>query len=82
MKRLFVLAVSVLMALAVSAQKVYGDRPGWTVYTSEDEYSGKKSHCLRYYDPMRGKQVTKKISLAGFTKCYNECLRRYGVKVK
>ena len=188
MKKIFVLAVMAVMVAAASAQKVYGDRPGWTVYTSEDEYSGKKSHCLRYYDqqrvltasfwpgidrmavlewydgvlfmdetleavaerhgefpdrevdyewrvalpkndsaedfgtvkmtfgdvervadtffgtfvfdadgdamkagqsiavrwhdPMRGKQVTRKISLAGFTKCYNECLRRYGVKRK
>ena len=181
-------AMALMVAAAAMAQKVYGDRPGWTVYTSEDEYTGKRSHYMRYYndrrelaasffpgpnrlavlewydgvlfmdetleavterhgefpdrevdyewrvalpkndsaedfgtvkmrfgdvervadtffgtfvfdadgdamkagqsiavrwhDPMRGKQVTKKISLAGFTKCYNECLRRYGVKRK
>ena len=38
--------------------------------------------AVRWNDPLRGKQVTRKISLAGFTKCYNECLRRYGVKRK
>lgn len=180
--------MAVVTVLQVQAQKVYGDKPGWTVYTTEDEYTGKRSHYMRYYndrrelaasffpgpnrmavlewydgvlfmdetleavterhgefpdcevdyewrvalpkndsaedfgtvkmtfgdvervadtffgtfvfdadgdamkagqsiavrwhDPMRGKQVTRKISLAGFTKCYNECLRRYGVKRK
>ena len=54
MRRILVLAAMALMvATAAMAQKVYGDRPGWTVYTSEDEYSGKKSHCLRYYDQQR-----------------------------
>lgn len=185
---MILVALMSLAVLQMQAQVVYGDRPGWTVYTTEDEYTGKRSHYLRYYndrrelaasffpgpnrmavlewydgvlfmdetleavterhgefpdrevdyewrvalpkndsaedfgtvkmtfgdveqvadtffgtfvfdadgdamkagqsiavrwhDPMRGKQVTRKISLAGFTKCYNECLRRYGVKVK
>ena len=180
--------MAVVTVLQVQAQKVYGDKPGWTVYTTEDEYTGKRSHYMRYYndrrelaasffpgpnrmavlewydgvlfmdetleavterhgefpdrevdyewrvtlpkddstedfgtvkmkfgrvehvgdtffgtmvfdvdrdamkagqsiavrwtDPLRDKQVTRKISLAGFTKCYNECLRRYGVKRK
>ena len=188
MKKMFVLALMSLVVSAVQAQVVYGDRPGWTVYTSEDEYSGKKSHCLRYYDqqralaasfwpgidrmavlewydgvlfmdetleavterhgefpdrqvdyewrvalpkndsaedfgtvkmtfgdvervadtffgtfvfdadgdammagkwiavrwndPLRQEQVVKRISLAGFTRCYDEVLRRYGVKRK
>lgn len=186
MKRLLILAVAALMVLAAGAQKVYGDRPGWSVYTTEDEYSGKKSYSLRYYDqqrtlvasffpgrdrmavlewydgrlyfdvtfdavmdhrghiadeeiayewrveptkgeatedagvvnlsfgdveqagdtffgtfifdadceammagksiavrwldPIKGKQIVRKFSLAGFTRCYDECLRRYGVK--
>ena len=54
MKKMFLMAAMALMvATAAMAQKVYGDRTGWTVYTSEDEYSGKKSHCLRYYDQQR-----------------------------
>lgn len=187
-KMILVALMSLAVAVTAQAQKVYGDKPGWTVYTMEDEYTGKRSHYLRYYndrrelaasffpgpnrlavlewydgvlfmdetleavterhgefpdrevdyewrvalpkndsaedfgtvkmtfgdvervgdtffgtfvfnvdcdamkagqsiavrwtDPLRDKQVVRKISLAGFTKCYNECLRRYGVKVK
>ena len=183
---MILMAVAVLTTLAVTAQKVYGDKPGWTVYTAVDEYTDKKSYYLRYYnerrelaasyfpgtskmavlewydgvlffdvtleavterrgqipddeikyewrvtmpeiepvevsgtakmtygdvemagdtffgtfvfemdtdwmkwgttvavkwyDPMRGKIVVRKIPLTGFTRCYNECLRRYGVK--
>lgn len=41
-----------------------------------------QSIAVHWHDPMRGKQVVRKISLLGFTRCYKECLRRYGVKVK
>lgn len=188
MKRILLMAVVTIMCMVATAQKVYGNKAGWTVYTTEDEYSGKKSYCLRYYDsqrvlaasfwpgidrmavlewydgvlfmdetldavtehhgefpdrqvdyewrvalpkneseedygtvkmkfgsveqvgetffgtfvfnadgeamkagqsiavcwhdPMRGKQVVRKIPLTGFTRCYNECMRRYGVKIK
>ena len=37
---------------------------------------------VRWNDPLRHEQVVKRISLAGFTRCYDEVLRRYGVKVK
>ena len=180
--------MAVVTVLQVQAQKVYGDKPGWTVYTTEDEYTGKRSHYMRYYndrrelaasffpgpnrlavlewydgvlfmdetleavterhgefpdrevdyewrvamakgdseedfgtvkmkfggvehvgdtffstmvfdvdcndlmagkwiavrwqDPLRGEQVVKRIPLAGFTRCYDEVLRRYGVKRK
>ena len=50
MKRMILMAVVMLAALAARAQIVYGDKSGWTVYTTEDEYSGKKSHYMRYYD--------------------------------
>ena len=187
MKRMILMEVMVLKALTGTGQKGYGDRPGWTAYTTEDEFTGKQSHYMRYYDqqlalaatfflqgrlgiaewydgrlyfdvtfdavmehrghiapeeidyemrvtlpkgetsedggtvklsfmdvekagetflgtfvvdadpdemkrgtavavrwydPIRGKQVTKKIPLAGFTRCYDEVLRRYGVKRK
>ena len=38
--------------------------------------------AVRWNDPLRHEQVVKRISLAGFTKCYDEVLRRYGVKRK
>lgn len=188
MKRLFFLAAMAVLSVASMAQKVYGDKAGWTVYTTEDEFTGKRSHCLRYYDqqrvlaasfwpgidrlailewydgklyfdvtfdavmdhrghiadeeidyewrvalpkgesaedfgtvalkfgdveqagetffgtfvfnadgeamkagqsvavrwrdPIRGREMVRKISLVGFTRCYDECLRRYGVKKK
>ena len=185
---MILLALMSVMVSAVQAQVVYGDKQGWEAYTTEDEYTGKKSHYMRYFDdrqrlaasffpgpnrmavlewydgvlfmdetleavterhgefpdrqvdyewrvamakgdseedfgtvkmtfgdvervgdtffgtfvfnvdgdamkagqsiavrwtdPLRDKQVVRKYSLAGFTRCYNECLRRYGVKVK
>ena len=189
MKRMvLMMAVVVLTALTATAQKVYGDKSGWTVYTTTDEYSGKQSHYLRYYnerrelagcyfpgtskmavmewydgqlyfdvtfdavmdhrghipdedisyevrvtmakgeaeedfgsvklkfedveragqtffgtfvfdmpadwlmrgtaaavrwhDPIRDRQMVRKLSLAGFTRCYKECLRRYGIELK
>ena len=187
-KMILVALMSLAVAVTAQAQKVYGDKPGWTVYTTEDEYTGKRSHYLRYYDqqralaasfwpgidrmavlewydgvlfmdetleavterhgefpdrqvdyewrvtlpkddstedfgtvkmkfgrvehvgdtffstmvfdvdcdalmagkwiavrwqdPLRGEQVVKRISLAGFTRCYDEVLRGYGVKRK
>lgn len=41
------------LATAAEAQKVYGDRPGWSVHTVEDEYTGKVSYSMRYYDQQR-----------------------------
>lgn len=185
---MMLLAVLCAVMVTAAAQRVYGDKKGWTVYTTTDEYSGRKSHCLRYYneqlelaasfwpgtdrlailewydgrlyfdvtfdavtdhrghiaeeeisyevrvalpkgesaedfgtvalkfmdvekagetffgtfifnadgnamkagqtlavkwnDPIKGKQIVRKLSLAGFTRCYDECLRRYGVKKK
>ncbi len=38
--------------------------------------------AVRWQDPLRHEQVVKRISLAGFTRCYDEVLRRYGVKRK
>ena len=38
--------------------------------------------AVRWHDPLRQEQVVKRIPLAGFTKCYDEVLRRYGVKRK
>ena len=38
--------------------------------------------AVRWNDPLRHEQVVKRISLAGFTRCYDEVLRRYGVKRK
>ena len=187
-KRMILMALTVLFALSAMSQIVYGDKSGWSVYTTEDEYSGKKSHYMRYYDqqhrlaasffpgpnrlavlewydgvlfmdetleavtdrhgkfpdrqvdyewrvalpkddssedfgtvkmtfgdvdrvgdtffgtfvfdvdcdelmagksiavrwhdPMRDEQLVRKISLQGFTRCYDEVLRRYGVKRK
>ena len=52
-KRMILMALTVLVALAAQAQIVYGDKPGWTVYTTENEYTGKVGHCLRYYDEQR-----------------------------
>ena len=188
MKRrlLFMAVITMLVGTAMRAQVVYGDKAGWSVYTTEDEFTGKRSHYLRYFDqqlrlaasffpgpnrlailewydgklyfdvtfdavmdhrghiakeqidyelrvtlpkgessedfgeatlkfgdveragetffgtfvfdvdcdemkqgstvavrwqdPIRGRQTVRKISLVGFTKCYDECLRRYGVK--
>lgn len=180
--------MAVVTALQMQAQVVYGDKQGWVAYTTEDEYTGKKSHFMHYFDdrqrlaaaffpgsnrmavmewydgvlfmdetleavtehrgefpdrqvdyewrvtlpkddstedfgtvnmtfgdveragdtffgtfvfdadldammagkwiavrwndPLRQKQVVRKISLAGFTRCYDEVLRRYGVKRK
>lgn len=54
MKRKLLIALMTLIAvLQGAAQKVYGDKQGWTVYTMEDEFSGKKSHYLRYYDQQK-----------------------------
>lgn len=50
MKRMILMAVMVLAALAARAQIVYGDKSGWEAYTMEDEYTGKKTHYMRYYD--------------------------------
>ena len=36
-----------------------------------------RSVAVRWTDPLRGKQVVRKISLAGFTRCFDECIRRY-----
>ena len=182
MKRLMLLAVCCIAVLTAVGQKVYGDRSGWQAYTVTDEFTGKRSHYMRYFDqqrvlaasfflqgrfailewydgrlyfdvtfdavmdhrghiadedifyelrvtlpqgeasedsgevrmefgdveeagetffgtfvvdadpdemkrgtavavrwhdPIRGKQMVRKIPLTGFTKCYNECLRRY-----
>ena len=38
--------------------------------------------AVRWQDPLRQEQVVKRIPLAGFTRCYDEVLRRYGVKRK
>lgn len=183
---LMVMAAILLITMAAQSQVVYGDKAGWSVYTTEDEFTGKRSHYLRYFDqqrrlaasffpgpnrlavlewydgrlyfdvtfdavmdhrghiaeeqidyelrvtlpknessedfgeatlkfgdveqagetffgtfvfnvdcddmkqgstvavrwqdPIRGRQTVRKISLTGFTRCYDECLRRYGVK--
>ena len=53
MKRMIFMAVVVLMTLAAKAQIVYGDKTGWTAYTTEDDYSGKKSHYMQYFDEKR-----------------------------
>ena len=53
MKKIFVLAAMALVVLAAEAQKVYGDKPGWTAYTTEDEFTGKRSHYMRYFDEQR-----------------------------
>lgn len=188
MRRMILMAVMALTVLQMQAQVVYGDKQGWEAYTTEDEYTGKKSHYMRYFDdrqrlaasffpgpnrmavlewydgvlfmdetleavterhgefpdrqvdyewrvtlpkddstedfgtvkmtfggvehvgdtffgtfvfnadrdammagkwiavrwqdPLRHEQVVKRISLAGFTRCYDEVLRRYGVKRK
>ena len=51
MKRFFVLAALALVVLAaLRAQVVYGESRGWTAYTTEDEYSGKRFHYMRYFD--------------------------------
>ena len=47
MKKMFVLA---LMSLVVSAVQAQVARGGWEAYTTEDEYTGKKSHYMRYFD--------------------------------
>ena len=44
MKKLFLMAVMVLTALTAMAQG------GWEAYTTEDEYTGKKNHYMRYFD--------------------------------
>jgi len=182
MKKMILMALMSLVVLTAMAQVVYGDKSGWTAYTTEDEYTGKRSHYMRYFDerrrlaavfflqgrmgvmewydgvlfmdetleavterhgefpdrqvdyewrvalpkddsdedfgtvkmtfgdveragdtffgtfvfdmdaatmkagrsvavrwtdPLRGKQVVRKISLAGFTRCFDECIRRY-----
>jgi len=38
--------------------------------------------AVRWQDPLRQEQVVKRIPLAGFTRCYDEVLQRYGVKRK
>ena len=53
MKKFFVLTALAVICMATRAQKVYGDRPGWTAYTTEDEFSGKRSHYMRYFDEQR-----------------------------
>lgn len=50
MKKMILMAAIILAALAAQAQIVYGDKPGWSAYTTEDEYTGKKSHYMRYFD--------------------------------
>ena len=47
---MILMAVVVLVALGARAQIVYGDKSGWEAYTMEDEYTGKKTHYMRYYD--------------------------------
>ncbi len=53
MKKFFVLALMSIMVTTARAQVVYGDRSGWTAYTTVDEYSGKRSHYMRYFDERR-----------------------------
>lgn len=183
---LMVMAAVMLTTITARSQVVYGDKTGWSVYTTEDEFTCKRSHYLRYFDqqrrltasffpgpnrlavlewydgrlyfdvtfdavmdrrghipeenidyevhvslpkgeaiedwgtvklkfgdveqagetffgtfvfdmdcdalkqgstvavrwqdPIRGRQTVRKLSLQGFTRCYDECLRRYGVK--
>ena len=50
MKRMILMAVMVLAALAARAQIVYGDDSGWEVDSLEDKYTGKKAYYMRYYD--------------------------------
>ena len=54
MKRIFIfiLAFATFMQIA-QAQIVYGDKKGWSVYTTEDDFTGKRSHSLRFYDEQR-----------------------------
>ena len=53
MRFLMIMAAVVLMAMAARSQVVYGDKAGWSVYTTEDEFTGKQSHYLRYFDQQR-----------------------------
>ena len=50
MKKMFLMVMMALVVSAVQAQVVYGDKQGWEAYTTEDEYTGKKSHYMRYFD--------------------------------
>ncbi len=50
MKRFMFLTLLTLLYMTAMAQKVYGDKQGWTVYTTEDEFTGKRSHYMRYFD--------------------------------
>lgn len=54
MKRMILMAVLVLTALAAGAQNgAVGNRQGWTVDVSEDDFSGKKNYRCLYYDQQK-----------------------------
>ena len=44
MKKMILLALMSVMVSAVQAQVVYGAKQGWEAGTTEDEYTGQKSH--------------------------------------
>lgn len=41
-----------------------------------DDLKRGTSLAVRYEDPIKGRQVVKKVSLSGFTKCFEDCARR------
>jgi hypothetical protein len=63
----------------------YGDvkRAGETFFgtfifdADADAMMSGQSIAVRWKDPIKGKKLVRKISLMGFTRCYDEVLRRY-----
>lgn len=54
MKKMVLMALmGLVVAVTARAQVVYGDRQGWTAYTTEDDFTGKRSHYMQYFDERR-----------------------------
>ena len=48
----------------------------FNIVVTLDDLKRGTSIAVRWEDPIKGKTVVKKISLTGFTKCFEECAKR------